>query len=124
MNKILLSYWAKASIPSLSAAFMGFFTSTLIADITPSETTEWNKIPNSGSLYLTLFFVTVSVLYTWYVLKNEINIEKMTSKQFEASLRNGVADAAKNHLVDLIKAGNFSELEQNTEIIQRLFGDK
>ena len=84
----------------------------------------WSEIPQKGSFYILLISTLLLCLYQILIFRHDKNIMKgFTAKQYEAAIRNKVAEDVAERSKKLIRDGEIEQLEKETEIFKKLYGE-
>lgn len=83
----------------------------------------WASIPKRASFYVFLLATAVLCIYQVAISKHDrSNINGFTAKQYEAAIRNKVAEDVAKRSRKLIREGKIDVLEHETEIFRKLYG--
>jgi len=120
----LRSPWVRAFLPLLLMAASSVFASSLVVEIASGSDIEWGTIGEKPSFYLLIICTILLCIYQVALSRHDrLLIKGLTPKQYEASLRNRVAEASAKRARQLIKEGNVEKLEKETEAFKKLFGE-
>ena len=98
--------------------------SLLAGEISSGTSIDWLSIPKKLTFYV--FFVSTIILCLFEValVKHDKNLLKgITPKQYEAAIRNRVAEDIAKRSRKLIRSGEIDKLERETETFNRLYGE-
>ncbi|WP_148260831.1 hypothetical protein [Ectopseudomonas mendocina] len=125
MEEIFLKNpWIRALLPLLLMGASSVFASSLVVEIASGNQIAWNEIPQKASFYILLICTGALCFYQVSINRHDINLIKgLTPKQYEAALRNQVAEESAKRARKLIKEGNVDKLEKETAIFKKLFGE-
>ena len=126
MSEILFKNpWVRAFLPLILMGVASFTVNALVVEITIDNKLVWKLIPEKVSFYLTIFFTILLTIYEIGVQKYHRELARgFTPKQYEASIRNKVAEGVAKRSLMLIKNGDIETLEKETEIFTKLYGEK
>ncbi|MFD2437725.1 hypothetical protein [Modicisalibacter luteus] len=111
-------------MPLLLMAGSSVFASSLVVEIASGSDIEWNLVSEKPSFYLLLICTILLCFYQVALSRHDrLLIRGLTPKQYEASLRNRVAEESAKRARKLIKEGNVEQLEKETESFKKLFGE-
>lgn len=98
--------------------------SSLVVEISDGNTINWSDLLTIKSFYMLVVATVILCLYQVVLFKHDSKLIKgITPKQFEASLRNEVAEATAKRAKKHIKDGRIDLLEEETLKFQKLFGE-
>ena len=84
----------------------------------------WAEIPQKVSFYILLITTSLLCIHQIKISKYDQNLMKgFTAKQYEAAVRNKVAEDVANLSKRLIRDGQIERLEKETEIFKKLYGE-
>jgi hypothetical protein len=95
----------------------------LSAEIMEDPEIAWSSIPKKTSFYI--FFLATIVLCVYQVAISRYDrnsLKGFTAKQYEAAIRNRVAEDVAKRSRRLIRDGQIDRLEHETEIFRKLYG--
>ena len=97
---------------------------SLVVEISSGNKVLWSEIPRTGSFYILLILTLLLGVYQFLLFKHDTNIIKgFTPKQYEAAIRNKVAEDVAKRSKKLIRDGEIEQLEKETEIFKKLYGE-
>lgn len=125
MSEIFLKNpWVRSFVPLILIAVSSVVASTLVVEIAEGNTINWAELPKKESFYFLLAATVMMCIYQVLIFKHDSKLIKgITPKQFEASLRNEVAEATAKRAKKHIKDGRIDLLEEETLKFQKLFGE-
>jgi hypothetical protein len=125
MEEILLKNpWVRSLLPLLLMGASSVFASSLVVEIASENQIAWNEIPQKISFYILVICTGALCLYQVSIARHDNSLIKgLTPKQYEASLRNQVAEESAKRARKLIKEGNIDKLEKETAAFKKLFGE-
>ena len=102
----------------------GLAGNLLASDISAGPEIAWSSIPSKVPFYI---FVVTTILLCAYQVEiskhDRALIKGFTAKQYEATIRNKVAEDVAKRSKKLIRDGEIDKLEKETEIFNRLYGE-
>jgi hypothetical protein len=120
----LKSPWARAFIPLILMGIVGISSNSLVAEITNGNTVQWRHLFEKSSFYILLAATVLAALYQITVGRYDKELAKgFTPKQYEAAIRNRVAEDVARRSQKLIRDGNIDQLERETEAFKRMYGE-
>jgi hypothetical protein len=125
MEQLLLrNPFFRAFFPLLLMGIASVSASSLVVEISVSNGISWSLIPQKVSFYI-LFISTIFL--TFYQIKiskhDRDMIKGFTPKQYEATIRNKVAEGVAKRSLKLIQDGKIDQLEKETETFKKLYGE-
>ena len=126
MLKVLLlgNPWTRALVPLALMAIVGVTASSLVVEIAQGDQLRWSLIPQRLSFYLLLVATVVSAVYQIALQRHDKELARgFTPKQYEASIRNRVAEHVAERSRKLIREGKIDQLEKETETFKKLYGE-
>ena len=125
MSEIFLKNpWVRSFVPLILMVVSSVVASSLVVEIAEGNTINWAALPDKQSFYLLLVATVLLCIYQVVLFKHDSKLMKgITPKQFEASLRNEVAEATAKRAKKHIKDGRMDLLEDETLKFQKLFGE-
>jgi hypothetical protein len=121
---ILKSPWARALIPVVLMGIVGITSNSLVAEITNGNIIQWRLMFEKGSFYVLSTATLLAALYQIAVGRYDKEIAKgFTPRQYEAAIRNGVAEEVAKRSQKLIRDGHIEQLERETEAFRRMYGE-
>lgn len=116
--------WARAFIPLILMGIVGVSSNSLVTEITNGNTVQWRYIFEKSSFYILLAANVLAALYQITVSRYDKELAKgFTPKQYEATIRNRVAEDVARRSQKLIRDGNIDQLERETEAFKRMYGE-
>lgn len=116
--------WIRALVPLVMMAIAGVTASSLVVEIAQGDQINWRLIPSRISFYLLLVSTVLSAIYQISLQRYDTELAKgFTPKQYEASIRNRVAEQVAERSKKLIREGKIDQLEKETEAFRRLYGE-
>jgi uncharacterized membrane protein YfcA len=116
--------WFRAFYPLLLMGIAGVSASSLVVEISESNRIIWSLIPQKVSFYVLLISTIFLALYQIKVSKHDRDMIKgFTPKQYEAAIRNKVAEGVAKRSLKLIQDGKIDQLEKETETFKKLYGE-
>lgn len=125
MRSLLLENpWFRILIPLLLMGVVSFSINTLVVEINQDQGIVWASIPSKISFYIFLLATIFLCVHQVMLFKRDKNlISGITPKQYEATIRNKVAEDVAKRSRKLIKDGKVEQLEKETEVFNKLYGD-
>jgi len=121
---LLKSPWARAFIPVILMGVVGISSNSLVAEITSGSIVRWRLTFQNGSFYILVIATALAALYQIAVGRYDNEIARgFTPRQYEAAIRNRVAEEAAERSKKLIRDGNIEQLERETETFKRIYGE-
>ncbi len=116
--------WVRAFLPLLLMAASSVFASSLVVEIAIGSKLDWIQVGSKPSFYLLIICTVLLCFYQVSLSRHDgLLIKGLTPKQYEASLRNKVAEESAKRARKLIKEGKVEQLEKETETFKKLFGE-
>ena len=116
--------WLRTFIPLLLMGVASVSASSLVVEISNGNEILWSLAPQKISFYILLIFTSILCLYQVQVFKYDKTLMKgFTAKQYEAAIRNKVAEDVANRSKKLIRDGEIEQLERETEVFKKLYGE-
>lgn len=101
-----------------------FTIGTLVVEVSSGNEILWAQIPAKVSFYIFLLSTLILCIYQIQVSKHDREfIKGLTPKQYEAKIRNRVAEGVAKRSKKLITEGKIDQLEQETETFKKLYGE-
>jgi len=98
--------------------------SVLASEISIDGVISWSSIPQKLSFYILLISTVALCIYQVTLSSNDRKFLKgITPKQYEAAIRNKVAEDVAKRSKKLIRDGAIDKLEKETEIFKKLYGE-
>lgn len=125
MEKVFLrNLWFRTLIPLVLVGVVNVSCNTLVIEISSGNKVFWSEIPQKLSFYILLISTIMLFLYQIQIFKHDKDMMKGFSvKQYEAAIRNKVAEDVAERSKKLIRDGDIEQLEKETEIFNRLYGE-
>lgn len=121
----LRNAWVRALLPLTLAGVVGVLANILVVEITRNNSVDWNLLPKSRSFWYLIIASCLSAAHQICIQRYDRELAKgFTPKQYEASIRNQMAQHVADRCQKLIKAGNIEQLEKESETFRRLYGEK
>jgi hypothetical protein len=115
--------WIRALVPLVLMGVAGLAGNVLASEISTGPEISWSAIPSKVSFYIFLLATIVLCIYQVEISKHDRTLIKgFTAKQYEAAIRNKVAEDVAKRSKKLIRDGDIEKLEQETEIFNKLYG--
>lgn len=119
------SAWLRALIPLLCATIAGIASSALVVEVASGQSVDWASMPQKVSFYIVLACIVITCLYQVRLTKRDNELLKgFTPKQYEACIRNQLAEDVSKRSRKLIKEGKIDQLVAETEAFKKLFGEE
>lgn len=121
---LLKNPWTRAFIPLVLMGIASLAGNVLASDITSSPDASWSTVYLRVPFYILL--ISTSLLCTFQVTVSKYDralLKGFTAKQYEAAVRNRVAEDVAKRSKQLINEGNIDQLEKETEVFKRLYGE-
>jgi hypothetical protein len=116
--------WARALIPLTLMGIVGVTASSLVVEIAYGNEIQWRLIPQKVSFYILFMSSFFSAFYQIKIQRYDNELAKgFTPKQYEAAIRNKVAEEVARRSKKLIRDGHIDQLEKETETFKKLFGE-
>ncbi len=116
--------WVRAFLPLILMGVASVTASSLVVEISSDNGLMWSLIPQKVSFYVLLIATIGLATYQILISKHDREIFRgFTPKQYEASIRNKVAEGVAKRSLKLIQDGNIDQLEKETETFKKLYGD-
>ena len=124
MNEFFLrNPWVRALVPLTLMGVAGFACNILATEISAGSEIAWSSIPSKVSFYIFLLTTIILCIYQVEISKHDKTLIKgFTAKQYEAAIRNKVAEDIAKRSKKLIRDGDINQLEKETEIFNKLYG--
>jgi len=126
MGRIFLQNpWFRTFIPLFLVGIAGFAGNTLVVEISVENSIDWAAIPKKASFYVMLVSTLAVAVYQILLRRFDSDLMKgFTPRQYEARIRNRVAEDVARRSQKLIQEGEIDQLEKETETFKRLYGEK
>jgi hypothetical protein len=116
--------WPRALVPLALLALAGVAGNSLVTEVTKGNAIEWGLMPQKASFYILLVATVLTALYQIAIERRDKELARgFTAKQYEARIRNRVAEEIAKRSQKLIREGNIVQLEQETATFKRLYGE-
>lgn len=116
--------WVRAFLPLFLMGVASVTASSLVVEISSDEGLMWSLIPQKASFYILLISTALLAVYQILISKHDREIFRgYTPKQYEASIRNKVAEGVAKRSLKLIQDGDIEQLEKETETFKKLYGE-
>lgn len=121
---LLKNPWTRALIPSALAGVVGLLANAVIAEITKDEIVVWESLIFNRNFHWLLLASAIGVIYQIVLFRHDrALISGFTPRQYEANIRNRVAESVAKRCQKLVRSGHIELLEKETETFKRLFGE-
>jgi hypothetical protein len=95
----------------------------LSAEIMTGHEITWSSIPKRIPFYVFLLVTIALCIHQVAISKyDRVNLKGFSAKQYEAAIRNKVAEDVAKRSRKLIRGGQIDRLEHETEIFRKLYG--
>lgn len=116
--------WLRAFIPLICASIAGVASSSLVVEVAIGQEIDWLSMPTKGSFYILLTCVIITCCYQVLLTTRDNELAKgFTAKQYEACIRNKLAEDVSRRSRKLIKEGKIDQLVAETEAFKKLYGE-
>jgi hypothetical protein len=116
--------WTRSLLPLLLMGVASFAVSALVVEISSGNEIMWVNVPEKVSFYIFLLSTVCLCGYQVQISKHDREfIKGITPKQYEAKIRNQVAEGVAKRSKKLISEGNIDQLEKETETFKKLYGE-
>lgn len=116
--------WSKAIIPLLLMGVVSLSGNSLIVEISSKNTINWLQTYEKASFYILIVSTILLAIYQMKIAKYDKELLKgFTPKQYEARMRNRMAEDVEKRSRKLIQEGKIQQLEEETEIFKKLYGE-
>jgi hypothetical protein len=116
--------WVRAFLPLILMGVASVTASSLVVEISSDDGLMWSLIPQKVSFYVLLIATIALATYQILISKHDREVFRgFTPKQYEASIRNKVAEGVAKRSLKLIQDGNIEQLEKETETFKKLYGE-
>lgn len=124
MEFLLTNPWVRTFIPLLLMGVANFSCNSLVVEVSNGNEIMLSAILQKSSFYILFISTSLLCLHQVLVSKRDNNLMKgFTPKQYEAAIRNKVAEDVANRSKKLIRKGDIDQLERETETFRKLYGD-
>jgi len=121
---LLKNPWTRALIPSALAGVVGLLANAVIAEITKNGVVVWQAAIFNRNFHLLLLASVIGLIYQIVLFRHDkALISGFTPRQYEANIRNRVAESVAKRCQKLVRSGHIELLEKETETFKRLFGE-
>ena len=116
MKKMFLrNPWIRSIIPLLLMGVASVSGNTLVVEISNGNKVFWSEMPLKGSFYILLISTLLLGFYQFLIFRYDTSITKgYTAKQYEAAIRNKIAEDVADRSKKLIRDGEIEQLEKET----------
>lgn len=116
--------WFRAFFPLFLMGVASVSASSLVVEISEANGILWSLIPQKVSFYILLISTIFLAFYQIKVSNYDRDMIKgFTPKQYEAAIRNKVAEGVAKRSLKLIQDGKIDQLEKETETFKKLYGE-
>lgn len=116
--------WTRALIPSALAGAVGLFANAVVTEITRNGVVVWEDAIFNRNLHWLLLASILAFTYQVVLFRHDrALIAGFTPRQYEANIRNRVAESVARRCQKLVRAGHIELLEKETETFKKLFGE-
>jgi len=116
--------WVRSFVPLALMGASSVFASSLVVELADGNSIQWLEIPTKVSFYILLISTVLLCSYQVAMTRHDQNLVKgLTSKQYDAAHRSKILDEHAKRSKKLIKEGNIAQLEKETEVFKKLFGE-
>lgn len=123
-NLLFRNAWIRALLPLILIGVVGVVSNTLVVELAKGNEIQWEQITRKASFYYLVAFTIISAVYQIALQRHDQDLARgFTPKQYEAQIRNRVAEQVAKRSLKLIKDGNIEQLERETETFKRLYGE-
>lgn len=121
---LLKNPWARALIPSALAGVVGLLANAAIAEITKDGVVAWEALIFNRNFHWLILTSVLGIIYQIVLFRHDrALISGFTPRQYEANIRNRVAESVAKRCQKLVRSGHIELLEKETETFKRLFGE-
>lgn len=121
---LLKNPWTRAIIPSALAGMVGLLANAVIAEITKEGVVVWESLIFNRNFHWLLLTSVIGLMYQIVLFRHDrALISGFTPRQYEANIRNRVAESVAKRCQKLVRSGHIELLEKETETFKRLFGE-
>lgn len=116
--------WSKAIIPLILMGVVSLSGNTLVVEISTNNNIDWLQVPKKNSFYILIVSTLILAYYQMKIAQLDKELMKgFTPKQYEARMRNRMAEDVEKRSRKLIGEGKIQQLEEETEIFKKLYGE-
>lgn len=113
-------FW-KTLISAVLPILSGFFSGTLIVEITKETGISWKEIPKTKSFYVLIFLITFIYTYNRAVYLREKEIMRFLDNDYcIAYMRSQCLPEAANRFKELIREGQGGEFKQAMDELKKV----
>ncbi|MDD2906134.1 MAG: hypothetical protein PHC74_07520 [Sulfurimonas sp.] len=110
--------WSKAIIPLILMGVVSLSGNTLVVEISTNNNIDWLQVPKKISFYILIVSTLILAYYQMKIAQLDKELMKgFTPKQYEARMRNRMAEDVEKRSRKLIGEGKIQQLEEETENI-------
>jgi hypothetical protein len=121
---LLKNPWMRAIVPVAVAGAVGLLANAAIAEITTDGKVAWALLATNRNFYIMLLLSVTAFIYQIVLFKHDkALISGFTPKQYEANIRNRMAETIARRCQKLVRRGEIEQLEKETDTFRRLYGD-
>ena len=115
--------FVRALLPLLLMGVVAFASDRLFMRIVGADSIAWGQIVDEPSFYIALIGTVVVAFYQIRIQRYDADLAQgFTPKQYEAAIRNQVAEEVAKRSRKLIQEGNIEKLKEETEAFKKLYG--
>jgi hypothetical protein len=116
--------WFRVLIPVLLMVVANISGNALVFEISSVNEVNWALIPSKVSFYILIISLMIFCFYQIQIFKHDKELIKgFTPKQYEACIRNRVAEDVAKRSRKLIQKGEIDQLEKETDTFKKLYGE-
>ena len=116
--------WFRALVPLILMGVAAVTASSLVVEIAVGNAIQWGLVPQKASFYILMVSTFASAFYQLRIQRYDNELTKgFTPKQYEAAIRNRVAEDVAKRSQKLIRDGHIDQLEKETETFKKLYGE-
>ncbi|CAI0933405.1 Uncharacterised protein [Serratia quinivorans] len=121
---LLKNPWTRGLIPSALAGAVGLLANAVVTEITKNGVVVWQDAIVNRNLHWLLLASTLAFIYQIVLFRHDrALITGFTPRQYEANIRNRVAESVARRCQKLVRSGHIELLEKETETFKKLFGE-
>lgn len=121
---LLKNPWTRALIPSALAGAVGLLANAVVAEITKNGVVVWEAAILNHNFHWLLLASALALIYQIALFRHDrALIAGFTPRQYEANIRNRVAESVAKRCQKLVRSGHIELLEKETETFKKLFGE-
>jgi len=122
-DSFLRNPWLRALVPLVLMGAASLAVNILSAEIMTGHEITWSSIPKRIPFYVFLLVTIALCIHQVAISKyDRVNLKGFSAKQYEAAIRNKVAEDVAKRSRKLIRGGQIDRLEHETEIFRKLYG--